>query len=381
MRGGISGEICPECGEAVTRDTEFCLRCGAFIDWDDADQPPAPQRGTEPVAPAGAAAPSSDVVPETAPVPPPREPAADRRTAEQRVGVGSGSAAARGDEPAGRPTVVQQPVTEPAESGCRRCGTPNPPELRFCRKCGLEFVTTKVATPWDARPRPRLPWWRRLFGGSRTPSERAALRAYRRSLPMRYKLFRAGAGLLALLLVIGAVVALRHDPIGWAKARWYDVTDTVQTVQGVTAASDPAGTEVEGFPPADAVDRNPGTAWATTWVGAGDSKGCGAPQTTAALQLTFPTPVDLRRLRVLGGLPSGDPDRLSQHRPKAVELRFSDGDCIVKELKDSGDMQTVQLAEPVSTTSLRIDVVDIHPSDGATKVAISDVELLQRPPT
>jgi RNA polymerase subunit RPABC4/transcription elongation factor Spt4 len=379
MRGGISGEICPECGEPVTRDTEFCPRCGAFIDWDDADRNAVEQQKTE-VPPDGAAAGThSDVVPETAPVPPPRDPAADRRTAAQRVGVGP--AAAGGDVPGVRPTEVQPTVAEPAESGCRRCGTENPPELRFCRKCGLEFATTRVPTPWDARPRPRLPWWRRLFGGSRTTSERAALRAYRRSLPTRYRLFRAAAALLAVLLVVGAVLAVRGDPIGWARARWYDVKDTVAPVRGVMAATDPADAVIQDFPPDGAIDRNPKTAWATTWVGKGDSKGCGVPQTNAALLLTLDRAVDLRRVRVLGGLPAGDPDRLAQHRPKVIEMRFSDGRCVPLTLKDSGEMQTldVQLKEPVSTTIVRIDVVDIFATQGAKNVAVSEVELLERP--
>jgi hypothetical protein len=92
-------------------------------------------------------------------------------------------------------------------------------------------------------------------------------------------------------------------------------------------------------------------------------------------------PADLRRLVVRAGLPTDDVNRLAQHRPRVLEMRFSDGECVPLTVGDTGEQQVIELA-PVSTTSVRIDVVDVYPADaeGATLVALSEVELLQRPP-
>jgi hypothetical protein len=92
-------------------------------------------------------------------------------------------------------------------------------------------------------------------------------------------------------------------------------------------------------------------------------------------------PADLRRLVVRAGLPTDDVNRLAQHRPRVLELRFSDGECVPLMVDDTGEQQFFELA-PVSTTSVRIDVVDIYPADaaGATLVALTEAELFQRPP-
>ncbi|TFV77493.1 hypothetical protein E4P39_05815 [Blastococcus sp. CT_GayMR19] len=360
------------------------MQCGAFLDWSRAEQESVEGGRTEPVAatagggPAGSSVAAAVTVPST--VPPPRDPEPARQTAGARVAGGLQEPAVRPMDPPPRQTIIQPAAVEPSPSGCRRCGTANPPELRFCRKCGLEFSPPRQATAWDARPRPRVPWWRRIFGGHRTPSERAALRAYRRSLPMRYRLIRIGVALLVLLLLVGAVIAGNRDPIGWAKARWYDFKGTVVPVRDITPTLDPAVDANPDFPPSFAVDGNEASAWATTWTGAGEPEGCGAPNTAAGLLLTFEQPVDLRRLVVRAGLPTDDVNRLAQHRPRVLELRFSDGECVPLTLTDTGEQQVVELA-PVSTTSVRIDVVDVYLSDadGATFVALSEVELLQRP--
>ena len=383
----MPGEVCAECGEPATRDTEFCVQCGAFLDWSRTEQEPAESARTEPVAtppttdaPAGSGAAAAAAVPSS--VPPPRDPEPARQTAGARVAGGHQEQAVRPADPQpARQTIVQPARVAPTHAGCPRCGTDNPPELRFCRKCGLEFSPPRQATAWDAQPRPRVPWWRRIFGGHRTPAERAALRAYRHSLPMRYRLIRAGVALVVALLVVAVGLAVRNgDPIGWAQARWYDFKGTVVPVRDITPTLDPPATEDPAFAAINATDGNEATAWATTWLGTGEPKGCGAPRTSAALLLTFKVPADLRQLRVRAGLPTADPARLSQHRPRVLELRFSDGQCVTRTVLDSADPQLIALPEELSTTSVRVDVVDVYPVEGATLVALSEIELRQRPP-
>jgi hypothetical protein len=336
----MRGEICSECGEPATRDTEFCVQCGAFLDWSDNEQEPVEDQQTEPsatVATGGsagsdAAARAADAVT----VPPARGPEPARQTAGARVASAEAQRPAPlADPPPARKTAVEPAVVEPAPPHCRRCGTDNPPELRFCRKCGLEFSPPRQATAWDAQRRPRVPWWRRIFG----------------------------------------------DPIGWAQTRWYDFKGTVEPVRGVTPTLDPPATEDPVFAAINATDGNEATAWATTWLGTGETTGCGVPRTNAGLLLTFDAAADLREFQVLAGLPAGDPARLSQNRPRVLELRFSDGKCVTTPVRDSGNMHVVELSEPVSTTSVRVDVVDVFPVEGATLVAVSEIEFRQRPPS
>jgi hypothetical protein len=364
---------CPECGEPADEDTEFCLRCGGFLDWSDlaADEPARPHGPPAREVPAG-------------PVAPPPAPA-DEEAPTARLGS-AGSGAATGEpaaSAAGRSaTAVAPAVTAPAaEPACSRCGSVRQPGRRFCVRCALEFEPPAAGAAWAARSRPRTTWWQRLLGRTGGSSDRAARRAYRRNLPLRYRLFRALGGVLVVVLLVGAVAAVRGDPLGWARARWYDLNGTVVPLAGVPAA-DPAEPVVPEFPAGGAVDGDETTAWATTWAGDGSAAPtCGARQTTGGLLLTFDQVADVRQVVVFPGLPDGDPLRLQQHRPRVVEVRSAEGHCGEYELDDVAAPQTIVLDPPLKSTSLRVDVVAVHPGDGSSPlVAISEIDLRQRPP-
>jgi hypothetical protein len=253
--------------------------------------------------------------------------------------------------------------------------------VRFCAKCAFEFAPPTAPTVWTSGQSRHQPWWRRVLGQHRTAAERVALRAYRRCLPLRHRLFRLLVALLVTALAAGAVLALRRNPIDWLQDRWYDLRGTVVDVAIDAASLDPAeAPERPEFGPKLATDEDEGTAWATAWSGGEDPVACGARKAAEALQLTFADVVDLREVEVLGGLPSGDSGRLQQHRPRMLELRFSDGTCDLVPLRDVGRPQRVALEEPVSTSSVRIAVVDVHPAEGdGTLVALSEIEFLARP--
>jgi len=333
-------EDCPRCGNPVDDGAEWCPSCHAYL-WDD-DEPGE----RELVAPAA----------------PPRAEGAEAEPTPT--------------EPDPAPATLELPEAR----ACPRCDTENPLERHFCRHCGLEFDPPRVSVP-QAEVTPRASWWRRLLGLHRSPTERAALRTYRRSLPLRYRLIRTG-GILALvaLLVVGFLL-LRSDPVTWASDRWYDLRDTLEPVRA-TAELDPPGPERPQFGPGLALDGAPGTAWGTSWIEASGAGDCGTQRTSAGLLLTFPDgPADLRRVRVLGGLPAEDDDRLLQWRPRVLELRFSDGTCQRVTLEDLGAPQDVDLEAPVSTTSLRVDVAEVFPRHAGENdvVAISELVPLARP--
>lgn len=372
--------VCQDCGQPADRDAEFCPSCGAYLDWSAVEgrQEARPVGIVPAPEPTTAAAGGT-----TARQPPAATPSSGTQQADGQV---RSAAAAAPVIPTARAAGDSAPARPPAAGGCPRCGTDNPPERRFCRKCALEFSPPAAAGGWTTSSRgPRIPWWRRWFGGHRTPAERRALHAYRRSLPTRYRVFRAVTALLAVALLGAAVWAVNADPIGWAHARWYDFQNTVEPVRDVQAALDPSDAEVRtAFDPANAVDGDAGTAWATAWIPGDPSATCSAEQRTAErLVLTFAGGVaDVRELRIEAGLSEGDERRPLQHRPKVLEVRSSDGTCQTLTLDDVASVQTLALDEPVSTDVLLVDVVDVHPAPPGTTdlVAISEVVPLQRPP-
>jgi hypothetical protein len=358
--------VCPECGESVLRDAEFCPHCGIYLDWTEDGRLAEPQ---------------------------PDE--ADLALADAVLGSGTGRAHGSsetepplvGDAPAtpDRPRLIPAPRRSvedgSADPDCPRCTTRRRPGLRFCAKCAIEFDPPTGPTMWTPQPYRHRPWWLRIFGRRRTAAERASLRAYRRNLPLRHRLFRLFVALLVAAVAAGGVLALRGHPLDWLQARWYDVRGTVEVVPIEGAALDPADAAGQSeYGPALATDEDDATAWATTWTGGEDPVECGARRAAEALQLTFPHVVDLRALKVLPGLPSGEPLRTEQHRPRMLELRFSDGTCDVIPLLDRGGPQRVELKVPVSTSSVRVAVVDVFPAEGeGDLVALSEIEVLARP--
>jgi hypothetical protein len=190
---------------------------------------------------------------------------------------------------------------------------------------------------------------------------------------------------VVVLVVAGGALVVGRDPVGWAQARWYDVRDTLEPVRVEEPAVDPPDQGLAEFGPELATDGNKDTAWATGWTGGAggtDRRECGDQPTTAGLVLTLERAADLREVVVLAGLPGGNPDRLVQNRPRAIELRFSDGDCQVHGLRDLGAEQSVELRPLESTTtSVRVDVVDVYPppTGASDRVAISEIAFQARP--
>ncbi|MGY1640633.1 hypothetical protein ACI782_05795 [Geodermatophilus sp. SYSU D00703] len=376
----MRGTSCPECSEPVDRDTEFCPRCGVYLDWDERgeverQQPIAVPRPADPVD-----SPPVDAV-HTVPGP-----------AGAGAAAGASSTAVSALPPAGSDDLdgavttpletvrEEQDVGPAAAPSCPRCGTARTPGRRFCTKCALEFDPPTGPTVWAARPRRPEPWWRRLLGQGRSPRERAALRAYRRSLPLRFRVIRVLAVLLAAALVTGGVLAVRGDPLGWLQARWDDVQGNLEDVPVAEARLDPAVEAIPEFGPASAVDGDERSAWATRWTGDNEATECGTPQTAAGLLVTFDRVADVRELHVLPGLPEGDPVRGSQHRPSILEVRSAEGHCRTFPLADRGEVQVLELDPPMNTSSVRIDVVAVHPAEGDSDlVAISEVGFRQRP--
>lgn len=380
-------DVCEQCGEPAPADADFCLSCGAFLGWTQEADGSRARVGTQPGRPDGPA-PAPDGRPDLTgprPVPDGLRSDPDGRTAPPLPVAAAGTGDRRPAERlpvTAEPPAVGRPV--PDAAACPRCGIDNQPQRRFCRRCGQPFVRAATTAAF-ARPRPDRPepWWRRLFGSRRGAAERAALRAYRRSLPARYRVVRVVGVLVTLGLVAVVGVVTGGHPITWTRDRWADVFGSLQPVAGVVASLDPpSAAPLPEYAAANAVDGVNSTAWAAQWVDPTVPAGrCGLTPTTAALLLQWPEPpADLRRIELVAGLPDGD--RLSQWRPKLIELRFSDGTCRTLPVRDTAEPQTIPLDPPVNTSLVRVDVIDGYPPrEGVSdRVAISEIRLWRRPP-
>jgi len=357
--------VCTACGaraDAADRSVAFCPACGAYLAWE-------------------AAADGHDVAdrPGADPGPPPRSAAFPD---DDLASLGAPSAAAAPAPPAVAvlpsppPAPHAQPRAGAESAGCPGCGSPREPGRRFCPRCGHQLVHPVEDSPLPVTSPPRVPWWRRWLPGKE-------MRAWRRSLPLRYRVRRLVLAVLALVLVAAGLTVVGRNPVRWAVDRWNDVRDVRVVVGDLTAVGVPA--EVAEAPAAAAVDRRLDTAWATGWPdGAVPVAGCAAPRTDAdpaspaALLVGLDGPRRVVAVRIHPGPPTAE-ERAAQPRPRRLTIG-SDDACVTVDLADSPEPVTVDL--PTTTAALWIAVVDVWPSgavEPARRVSLTEVELLARP--
>ena len=356
--------VCESCGEANPAGTEFCLFCGTYLSWEGSAKPAAPD--PRPWPPDHPAAP-------TQPLPRVAEATVRPAAAPDPVPVPAPAPAAAAVAAAAVPTAAPPGPSFAPSAGptCPACHRPNEVGRRFCAKCG------QVLDP-GARPAPAnraATTWQRVSASR----DRAARRAYRRSLPPFYRWRRVlGSVLVAALLVGGLTVAGRH-PGRWLQQRWYDLRDTTVAVPDLTATTDPPGASAPRSDPAALVDGSE-QAWTTPWTPSAEGGSCGGAPGTAVVVLTFPA-TRVRAIDLDVGLVARSAERPLQFRPKAVGIRFDDGECRRFTLADSGDRQQLVVDSGVAVTSLRlgVDTTFAAGEDGEPVLSITEIALRARP--
>lgn len=127
------------------------------------------------------------------------------------------------------------------------------------------------------------------------------------------------------------------------------------------------------FSPSNVLDHNPATAWR-----------CPNPVTGETLTVTLDAETTLTSVGMIGGYVKADPltgvDRfLQNHRVRRVRWTFSDGTFVEQDLADSREMQTLTLPEPVTTSTVTIEILSTYPSSGPSpmnKTVIAEVQLI-----
>ncbi|WP_434090672.1 NADase-type glycan-binding domain-containing protein [Streptomyces hirsutus] len=247
--------------------------------------------------------------------------------------------------------VTPRPVVRPAEvpdegagAPCPSCGTPNPPDRRFCRRCATAL---NPAT----KPEP-LPWWRTVW-------------------PFRRRV-RAGSGRTVRLLVILAVVvalcagALLLLPAG--RALFEDTRDKLGKPKPITPVDIKASAESPRHPAKNTTDGLSNSYW-------------GAPAPGASVTYTFRKPFRLVDLIITNGPSKNPEDYAGEARALQMDLEVTtqNGERQHKQLTLSdkpgpqtilagiSDVKTVRLVlrSPVGLTSGR-------------QLALAEVEFFQR---
>ncbi|MER7848971.1 zinc ribbon domain-containing protein [Kitasatospora sp. NPDC096077] len=295
---------------------------------------PAPETPAEPPRTAPPAA-DPGPVPARAPEPEPEpEPQADPVAVQPAKPV------------APRP-VVRATAAEEAQDGppCPRCGTPNLPERRFCRRCAAPLTVT--AAP------PKLPWWRTRW-------------------PFRRRVRMGGSGnalrrVIALIVVLALVVAgILLYPLG--KSAFQDVLDKLGSTAPVSPSVTTASAAVEGHPASAADDGLSNTYW-------------GAPAIGDSIDFTFRSPFRLVDLIVHTGA-SADPEQFRQQaRPVVLtlEVTSSDGEVHRKQLtlNDQPGPQTV--ATGISdVVQVKLTVREAAGTAPGHTIALAEVEFFKR---
>jgi hypothetical protein len=114
--------ICKMCGVRTAADHSFCSACGAFLEWDGESVlveggPPADTTATTAIDEANGPAATAERPPR------PSHPGA----------TSSGS----------RVSPIRR--RQPGDAFCGKCGQPNGPERRFCRRCGATLLNISIS--------------------------------------------------------------------------------------------------------------------------------------------------------------------------------------------------------------------------------------------
>jgi hypothetical protein len=382
-------ERCERCAPAEPGGV-FCAVCGSFLGWEQAEDAPPPARPSTP---------RRSVQPSATEADPPvavRAPGATRSAATAAPGTGdptdattagpqdaltAADAAARpagtgtaADQAAGsveavqparprarRPVVRQRPLRTQEGSGdvvCPACATGNPPDRKFCRRCGAALGT-------QAGPVIRYSWWRRLC--------RALFRGARWLVRPR----SGGWGLVhrvgTLLIVAALLAGLGYGVVRLGSRASDAVRDRIADPEPVSPVSVRASSQARNHPAEAVVDGLSNSYWAPDPDGAGHGE---------YVELTFATPFRLLDLIVHPGVAAQRDLFLRQARPAELELT-------VWTSQHGSETRTLRLADRAGPQTFRRVVGDVvrvrltvrasYGSAAGRRTALGEVEFFRRP--
>jgi hypothetical protein len=374
--------ICEACGTSNPPGTEFCTNCNSYLAWDRSvlAKPPGQSSRSATPNPAGSTAPTSQQAQqEWTPQPTPGaanpggpSPAAadhsyptqgyvDPSQGYYDAGYDQGAYYQGGYYQGGSPTLEEQAYTD---ISCPSCGTINPPTRRFCSHCGYAFFYG------DADPYAGYGY---ISPAAQAAQDRAARKAYRRSLPPLYRWRRVIIGVLVAALIVIVAVVLRSDPVGIVKGAWYGLRQQYVWVRPVQVAIVPAEATAAKSDPAALVDESENE-WTMNWTPSGVSP-CGPAPGTGFIVLTF-APTRIRLIQIAPGLAETNPERKLQPLPKVLGVDFGDGACQTIDLTARTGQQVFKIDSKKEVTQMRIGIGSAFTAGANPEPKISLTEVI-----
>jgi hypothetical protein len=190
--------------------------------------------------------------------------------------------------------------------------------------------------------------------------------------------------LLVLALVIIGCVVVGKNPIGWAKARWYDLRDSTVVVDIERVVPVPPGSVAPEYGVAGLTDPRIAQSWATAWAAnTAQPDRCGAGNGTGALRFVLPVPTRVRGIEIVPGVLDDDPGSARMFHAHRVDISWPGGGCVERELADKSGAQRFWFDTDHDVSRLTLRVATAYPPPAnvqATElVAITEVRLLARP--
>jgi hypothetical protein len=314
----------------------------------------------------------------------PRPPSGTTSTRPAGTGLADGAALVAGLPPAQRAAPVQPEAVQPQEVRaprkavnrsaptrtlqpgdliCGDCGEGNPPNRRFCSRCGASLVAAETV---------HIPWWRRIFRRrprrQLTAAEAAAGTARR---PKRSLLARAMPlirRVVAIALLVGGIAYASFAPLrGWVNDRAVDTKARAMSVihpqyTPIHPFEVTGQSSLSGHPPAALSDGFTNTFWAA------------ADGDKAVVTLRFDHPVNVSRALIRSGI-SGNFQ--GANRPHDLHLVYSTGKTQDIALDDTPDAQQVTLKTGGNVTSIELHVGSLYKAS-SDSVAITEIELFAK---
>jgi hypothetical protein len=391
-RGGLAANlevitidlICEVCGTSNPPGTEFCTNCNSYLAWDRsvlAKPSGQPSKSTPPASNQAAPTPQKEWTAQSTP------PAGSAAGGYPNAGPADQGYPNQGYPDAGyggqgyynpgydqgayyqggagyAPTLEQPGYTD---MSCPSCGTINPGSRRFCSHCGYAFFYGGLDPYAGYYSSP----------ASQAAQDRAARKAYRRSLPPLYRWRRVIIGVLVAVLLIAAGVLLRSDPVGIVKGAWYGLRQEYVWVKPVQATVIPPEATAPKSDPAALVDESENE-WTMNWTPTGESA-CGPAPGTGFVVLTF-APTRIRLIQIAPGLAESNPQRKLQPLPHVMGIAFDDGKCHPVNLTATPNQQEFKIDSGKPVTRVLIGIGSAYPAaNGQPLISLTEVILKAYP--
>jgi hypothetical protein len=255
-------------------------------------------------------------------------------------------------------------MRQPGDLICGECGEGNPPNRRFCSRCGHSLVDAERCTSHGGADLPAPSEGH----GDRRGRGRGGRRCGRRKRSPLAKLLPMIRRVVAIALLVGGIVYASVPPFRrWVNERALDAKSRVLSIVR------PQYTPVHPFPVTDQseLSGHPGAALSDGFTNAFWAAPVG-DKDVVTLQLDHPTQVQRALIRI--GI-SGNSQGAS--RPHQLHLVFSTGKTQDLNLDDTADPQEVAIKADGPVTTIELHVTSLFKASSDT-VAITEIELFEK---